>query len=305
MSSPRDAALVIRIQANRSLVKQLLTPKQVARAIGVSESSLKRWCDRGLIPVVLTAGGHRRLPISGVLAFVRDTGRPLVQPDLLGLPVMAGRGQTVMQRAVELLTLALINGDENQTRQILFDAYLAGQSVAEICDRVVAKAFRRIGEQWECGAIEVYRERRSCCLCMRVLFEIRSVLPPPNPQAPIAIGGAIAGDHYDLPTAMVELVLRSLGWNATSLGPNLPLVTLAAAVCEVRPSLLWLSATHMAAPEQFMVEYRSFQEALAPALPLVVGGQAFSEQIRRELSYSAFCDNMRHLVSFMATLAPQ
>jgi predicted site-specific integrase-resolvase len=28
----------------------LLTPKQVARAIGVSESSLKRWCDKGVLP---------------------------------------------------------------------------------------------------------------------------------------------------------------------------------------------------------------------------------------------------------------
>jgi excisionase family DNA binding protein len=65
-------------------MKELITPKQVARAIGVSESSLKRWCDRGLIPTVRTAGGHRRLPISGVLSYLRETGHEMVRPELLG-----------------------------------------------------------------------------------------------------------------------------------------------------------------------------------------------------------------------------
>ncbi len=45
-------------------MKQLLTPKQVARAIQVSESSIKRWCDRGTIPAEYTAGGHRRIPLA-------------------------------------------------------------------------------------------------------------------------------------------------------------------------------------------------------------------------------------------------
>ncbi|OYW17913.1 MAG: hypothetical protein B7Z55_11620, partial [Planctomycetales bacterium 12-60-4] len=66
--------------------RELLTPKQVAVAIGVSESSLKRWCDRGILPTVRTAGGHRRIPTSGVLKFLQQSGHPLVQPEVLGLP---------------------------------------------------------------------------------------------------------------------------------------------------------------------------------------------------------------------------
>ena len=67
-------------------IKAFLTPKDLADALGVSESSLKRWCDRGLIPMVRTAGGHRKLPISGVLSFLRETQHELVSPELLGLP---------------------------------------------------------------------------------------------------------------------------------------------------------------------------------------------------------------------------
>ncbi|REJ65407.1 MAG: helix-turn-helix domain-containing protein [Planctomycetota bacterium] len=50
-------------------MNDLLTPKQVARAISISESSIKRWCDRGAIATQYTPGGHRRIPLSGLLEF--------------------------------------------------------------------------------------------------------------------------------------------------------------------------------------------------------------------------------------------
>ena len=64
----------------------LVSPKQVARAIGVSESSLKRWCDQGLIETVRTAGGHRKMAIAEVLRYVREQDHNLVSPQILGLP---------------------------------------------------------------------------------------------------------------------------------------------------------------------------------------------------------------------------
>jgi hypothetical protein len=67
-------------------MKNLATPKQVTRAIQVSESSVKRWCDKGVIPTHYTAGGHRRVPLSGLLDFLRSTKQQLVRPEVLGLP---------------------------------------------------------------------------------------------------------------------------------------------------------------------------------------------------------------------------
>jgi len=44
----------------------LLTLKVAAKRLNVHPSTLRRWADQGAIPVVITPGGHRRFPKSGV-----------------------------------------------------------------------------------------------------------------------------------------------------------------------------------------------------------------------------------------------
>ncbi|MEO7732315.1 MAG: helix-turn-helix domain-containing protein, partial [Kofleriaceae bacterium] len=63
----------------------LLSPHDLAAALGVSESSLKRWIDAGRIRATRTEGGHRRVSIADALAFVRETHAPVARPELLGL----------------------------------------------------------------------------------------------------------------------------------------------------------------------------------------------------------------------------
>jgi excisionase family DNA binding protein len=91
-------------------MNEQVSPKQLARAIQVSESSVKRWCDQGVISTVRTAGGHRRIPVADVLRFLRDNRYDVVRPELLGLPATVGRSARVRDRAVEQLREALLGG---------------------------------------------------------------------------------------------------------------------------------------------------------------------------------------------------
>jgi excisionase family DNA binding protein len=280
----------------------LLSPKQVARAIGVSESSLKRWCDRGTIATVKTAGGHRRIPLADILAFLRETGHPIVQPEVLGLPASIGAGERTWRRSQERLVEALVAGDELLARQIVFDLYLARHPISEIGDQLLNPALREIGRRWECGDAEVYQERRACEICNRVLLEFRSLLPEPSATAPLAIGGAPAGDQYRLPTLLVELALRERGWRAVSLGSNLPFDTLVAAVERYQPRLFWLSVSFVADESTFCQEYAKFYEALTSRPAVVTGGRALHESLRQQLTYAAHCDNLRHPIAFVDSL---
>lgn len=282
----------------------LLTPKQVARAIGVSESSLKRWCDRGTIETVKTAGGHRRIPLAGILAFLRESGHAVVRPEVLGLPAAIGQGERTWERSRSRLLAALVAGDEDIARQVILDLYLSRHSLAEIADLLVHPVLLEVGRRWQCGEAEVYQERRACEITNRILHELRALLPEPTATAPLALGAAPSGDQYRLPTVLVELVLREVGWQAISLGSNLPFATLAAAIARYRPRLFWLSVSHLEDETAFIEQYQTFYEHLNPRPAIIIGGQALTEPIRKQLTFAAHGDNLRQLVAYVESLSP-
>lgn len=41
---------------------EYLTPSEVARVLHVSPKTVSRWADLGLLPCLVTLGGHRRFP---------------------------------------------------------------------------------------------------------------------------------------------------------------------------------------------------------------------------------------------------
>lgn len=286
--------------------RRLLTPKQVARAIGVSEASLKRWCDKGLIAADKTAGGHRRLSVDAVCQFLRATGRRAVRPELLALPASTGLGDGSIERALERVRTALETGDEEQARGLVLDLYLAGNTFAEICDRVLARAFHVIGDRWEHGALEVYQERRACEICLRVLHEMRAMLPPPASDAPYAMGAALEHDLYALPNAMIELVLWENGWRAESYGSHNPAVSMRSAVTIRKPTLLWLSVSAIDSRDEFLRAYDAlFEGARHAGCALVLGGRALTDELRREMKFTAYCDNLQHLAEFVRAFHPR
>ena len=271
----------------------------------MSESTLKRWCDRGLIAMTKTAGGHRRMEVDAVVRFLRDSGHEIVEPELLGLPAAAGQTGWTLNRARDLLGQALVRGDESVSRQVFFDLLLAGHSVTAIFDDVVAPTFHAIGEQWHCGDVAVYQERRSCELCMRILRELRTTTMTAEATAPIGMGATLEHDIYTIPVTMAEVVLRSVGWQATSLGTNLPAETLMQSISETRPRLFWLSVSFIADESSFVAAVNSvFAAAHSAGAALAIGGQALGESLRKKIQYTTFCESFRDLELFARTLNP-
>lgn len=287
-------------------MKDLVTPRQVAQAINVSESSLKRWCDQGLIPTVRTAGGHRRLLVNGVLSFLRESGYPLVNPEILGLPpaTQGGRGRKLTSERDRLIA-ALVGGDEAACVEIVLNLYLAEIPLSVICDDVFAPVLSSIGDKWGCGEVAVWQERRSCEICHRVLHEMRRALPELPATAPIAVGGTVDGDPYTLASAMAEVTLREHGWRASSLGSMIPFLSLRQAMCDMRPKLFWLSVSVVRDPPGFLEEFRRLSELAAEnQVAVVVGGKALTPELRKQMRYAAHCDTFGHLEQFAAQLHP-
>jgi MerR family transcriptional regulator, light-induced transcriptional regulator len=278
-----------------------LTPRQVARALGVSESSLKRWCDKGTLRIVRTAGGHRRLPLDEVMRFLRDSGHEIVRPELLGLPAAIGQGLTVIERARRQLEEALRAADEQVARRVVLDLFLTKHPLWRIGDDVISPAFRLIGKAWECGELAVYQERRACEIAQRILYELVAMAPVPAATAPRAIGGTLEGDGYRLSTMLCEGVLREQGWRAESLGTSIPIESFAGAIGDLLPQLCWVSISYYADRAGLAERLATLADrASSVGALLAVGGRALDDDLRRELPKVTWCDRMKDLVDLAA-----
>ncbi len=225
-------------------MKPVLSPKEVAEAIGVSESSLKRWADAGRLHVYRTAGGHRRIQIAEAIRFIRETGATVLRPDVLGLmdaeamPTATGDSASDSERFLQLLKA----GQAAEARGLLVSLYLSGRSIADLADGLIRGAMQEIGELWEHGEEGIFVEHRATEICLQAIGQLRLLVDVPR-EAPNAIGGAPENDPYLLPTSLAAGVLAEVGFAAVNLGPDTPAAALRAAFEEYDPRLIWLSVS--------------------------------------------------------------
>ncbi|QDU79615.1 B12 binding domain protein [Polystyrenella longa] len=273
--------------------------KEVATALGVSQSSIKRWCDAGDLEMVQTSGGHRRVSMTSLIQFLRQSQRLLVEPKRLGLPVVEPSMDINYEREREQFKQALIQSDEDAARAVVLRLYLRMERISVIGDELIAPVFTEIGNLWDCGDIQIYEERRCCEICSRILREIRSYQPILDENVPRAIGATPPGDVYSLPVGLVELVLREQGWQALSYGCEIPLRSMERVINEQKPRLAWLSVSFIQNRETFLNEYASLAAtALNAGTIIVVGGQGLSPEMRRKMDYYMYGDTLRHFELF-------
>ncbi len=278
---------------------------EVAAALGVGVTTVKRWVDEGILPAHRTAGGHRKLILADVLRLVRQGSFPSQN---LGPLVAAGAGESLsrLDGLEQQLFESLASGDADAVRALITGAIQQGVAPDALADRVIAPAMHRLGRDWEKGKIDVFHEHRASQLCAAALHEVMPrVASTAVEDRPVALGGAPENDPYVLPGLLAELVLRDRGWDVVNLGPNTPLASFRKALQEVRPRLLWLTVTHLENPERFLEEFRRLsQEAVTMGVPVAVGGQALTDAVRSAMPYTTYGDGLAHLAAFARTLHP-
>ena len=284
--------------------KSLLTPKELGETLGASESSIRRWVDNGDIRIARTAGGHRRIPITEAIRFIRQIGAPVVRPELLGLgkvPLTDANGEHLSD--AERLFQSLLSGDGDAIRDFLIFRYLNGQTLSSLFDGPLLVAIRRVGDLWQHDERAILIEHRATEICMEAIAMLRRLLSPVEEGSPLALGGAPQGDPYLLPSMMAGAVLFESGFRDVNFGANTPVELLGREAIARGARLVWLSISMPCEPKLLKASLKKLAADLVRHhITLILGGRHHLDCAPRQQRNVMSVQSMTELASLAAEI---
>lgn len=282
-----------------------LTTKEVARLCRISDASVKRWENAGLLKSERTNGGHRRFRAEEIIRFQREQKLGLKQchgDESVMMATNRRRGDKIFSSS-ECLH-ALVEGCEEAVTNILINAHLDGKSLTEIFDEVVCSAMCQIGELWAKGEISITQEHLATRAVSNALYKLRHTLPVPKMTDKLAMCCAVEGDFHELPTHLAQMTIENEGWEVMNFGANTPLYCLAEEILQHSPQIICISATIINDVERLSRDYKIFTEQISTSkIPILLGGKAFKDgQIRQRFPAQLYAQSFTETAEFTRNL---
>ena len=281
------------------------TTIEVARLCRVSDATVKRWEEAGLLKSERTTGGHRRFRAEEVARFQREQGLGLKQSHGDESVVKTtNRARDKKNLSDSVLCQSLIDGSEESAANFFITAHLEGKPLTEIIDRLICPAMQAIGELWRGGEVTVTQEHLATRTVISALYKLRNALPVPEMKNGLAICCAMEGDLHELPTLLAQIAIENEGLEVINFGASTPLYCLADEVARHSPNVVCVSATVINDLERLSRDYKDFRVKTASLeIPVLLGGRVFEdEHIRRRFESEFYARSFTDVAEFARNL---
>jgi excisionase family DNA binding protein len=249
--------------------------QEAADMLGVHYQTAYGWVRGGRLPARMVAGGYD-VAEADVHAFAaeRRLGRQ---------PARTIRVRDWASQASRFYQ-AIVEGKETAVRRTM-ERFGDHVTMTDLCDRVIAAALRRVGEEWQIGHVTIAQEHRATAICERVIAA-RAAQPAGRPRG-IAVVATPQDERHAIPALMATACLRENHWHVHHLACDLPAPEISTLAAAVSANLVVLStasttgATRAGEAEQLL-------HASDPGIDVLVGhcGDTLDELRNRAIYHS-------------------
>ena len=250
-----------------------------AEMLGVHYQTAYAWVRQGVLPARKTGRGYEvsEGDVSALAARRASGTAPRAHIRVRDWTAQADR-----------LHAAIMSGDETMARHV-FDRLAQGVPLTDLCERIIAPALQRVGDDWASGVVSIGAEHRASAICER-LIAARTHQPQGRPRG-IAVVTTPPGERHGLPALMATACLREDRWLVHHLAADLPVSEVTDLVKETAASLVVLSAATAEAAQRAAEEADAITQDSAG--PRVLAGRPgdslgqLRQQARASLARSA------------------
>lgn len=259
---------------------ETLTTKEVARLCRVSDATVKRWEESGLLQSERTRGGHRRFRIEEIARFRRASG--LGSKHCHGdesVMTTASRRRLNKSHSTCNFFHSIVAGCEQESANILVNKYLHGTELTTIFDGLISSALGRVGELWCHGELNVAQKHLAVRTTLAALQKLREVIPVFESHHKPVICCTIDGDFHELPAYAAQLTFENQGFDVINFGANTPFCSLIEEVIYYSPAFICIAATAIVDFERIAADYKEFRrKTVKLGIPVILGGKAFERK---------------------------
>lgn len=168
----------------------------------------------------------------------------------------------------------LLEGDYEGCRAIVEEVLGSGTTVRDLYEDLFARSLHDVGDLWESNQISVAREHLATAVTERLMALVAPRIFAGEHLDRSAVVSCAANEIHQIGGRMVADILELNGWHAYFLGANTPPDDLASMLDEKLPDILALSVAIPSNLANLESAIQRVREA-RPALPIILGGQAF------------------------------
>jgi len=284
----------------------MVSTKEVAGMLHVTETTVKRWSDENLIPCVRTAGGHRKFLLKDVTRFAESQGYTAsgAQP-----PPMAAGKMERLQAGVVMQDYPKIAGvlrevaleSDREALQILL-LYLSRQHIhlPVVLDDIIRPVFQDIGREWEQGELEISQEHAASQAMTEALVRTVADLHRKESNNKSAVCACVEGELHEIGLHGLAYSLECEGWNVLYLGANTPADTLVSYIRANRPQLVCLSATTLRKRASLAAAVKRIASRVhAYNGKLILGGNGTGRLHARDLGCDHIASSIQDAISYL------
>ncbi len=294
-------------------MKRSYSTTELAKMWDVSESTIKRWADAGMLKCRKTVGGHRKFDLEGVNEFQAKTGLFPCKFSIENCQEHVAREIARIESLIavsDFSTLkdtyrqAALGGRCDLTSTMLRLATQQGISFIDIIEKIIRPAMMEIGEMWRAGKVQVYEEHLATFATIQALSEPSATLSENSDPDQIAIVGCSESEIHQMASLIVGRVLEEAGWSVIDMGPHTPLFSFADAINRLKPGLVCISITMIDNLERAARDYDVLRRAAsANNTKIILGGKALSDEgARTRFQGAAYATDLYELMEILQKL---